>query len=93
MVSAETHNRDGDGIMQEIDPAKVFFVIARSREFDAKIEEDEHEAGSSIADDDNLSLLENYGDDATYDDATYDEASEFINSLNVDEQVQLVPLA
>jgi hypothetical protein len=69
----------------EISPAKVGFVIVKSREYAAKVAAwDDGETSDHDAD----SILEAFSDDATK-----AELKEFINDLNEDEQVSLVALA
>ncbi len=70
-----------------IAPDKVFFVIAKSREFDAQIDEGEPDPGSPPVDDDLDEIVQDYGEDPTY-----DEVTEFIGALNEEEQVNLVAL-
>src|SRR5215470_7093054 len=69
----------------EISPAKVGFVIVKSREIAAKVAAWDDGATS---DHDAESILESFSDDATQ-----DELKEFIRDLNVDEQASLVALA
>ncbi len=70
-----------------IAPDKVFFVIAKSREFDAQIDEGEPDPGSHPIEDDVDEMVQDYGEDPTY-----DEVTEFIGALNEEEQVNLVAL-
>ena len=70
-----------------IAPDKVFFVIAKSREFDAQVDEGEEDPGSPAVDDDVDELVQDYGEDPTY-----DEVTEFIGALNEEEQINLVAL-
>src|SRR5438270_1413090 len=50
----------------EISPAKVWFFIQKAREFDVKDVVTDEGSGSNAADDGNLSVLEDHGDDPTY---------------------------
>ena len=70
-----------------ISPEKVCFVIIKAREFDAKEEVSEPNPGSNPSDDNNVEVLEDYNDDPVV-----EELTSFINSLSVDEQVDLVTL-
>jgi len=70
--------------MIEIDPAVVSFVILKAREFDVKVDP---VAAESDSEDDELAILENYADDATF-----QEVHDFIEALNVSEQRNLVAL-
>jgi hypothetical protein len=74
--------------MLTIDPDKVCHVIVKARALDAKTEVVEPDPGSNMAEDEMLEIIEDYPDDATG-----DELEEFINGLNVDEQIELVALA
>jgi hypothetical protein len=69
----------------EISPAKVGFVIVKSREIAAKVAAWDEGATS---DHDAESILESFSDDATE-----DELLSFIRDLNEDEQASLVALA
>ena len=69
----------------EISPAKVGFVIVKSREIAAKVAAWDDGATS---DHDAESILESFSDDATE-----DELLSFIRDLNEDEQASLVALA
>lgn len=73
--------------MLSIAPEKVCFVVIKARAFDSKVDVVESDPGSNPTDDDMLEVLEDYEDDPTF-----DELKEFIDSLNVDEQVDLVAL-
>jgi Protein of unknown function (DUF3775) len=69
----------------EISPAKVGFVIVKSREIAAKVAAWDDGATS---DHDAESILESFSDDATE-----DELMSFIRDLNEDERASLVALA
>jgi hypothetical protein len=73
--------------MLSIAPEKVCFVVIKARAFDSKVEVVEPDPGSNPTDDDMLEVLEDYEEDPTF-----DELKDFIDSLNVDEQVDLVAL-
>jgi len=70
-----------------ISPEKVCFVIIKAREFDAKEEISEPDPGSNPSDDKDVEILEDY-----LDDPVIEEITSFVNSLSVDEQVDLVTL-
>ncbi len=70
-----------------IAPDKVFFVIAKSREFDAQIDVGEEATEANAVDEEVDELVQDYGEDPTY-----DEVSEFIGALNEEEQINLVAL-
>jgi len=66
---------------------KVCFSILKARAFDAKVEVVEPDPGSNPSDEDMREVLEDYADDATF-----VELKDFIESLNEEEQVNLVAL-
>ena len=68
-------------------PEKVCFVIVKAREFDAKDEQTEPDPGSNPSDDNEMAVLEEHPDDPVV-----EELTSFINSLSVDEQIDLVAL-
>jgi len=70
-----------------ISPEKVCFVIIKAREFDAKEEVEEPDPGSNPSDDKNVEILEDYADDPVV-----EEITSFVDSLSVDEQIDLVTL-
>jgi hypothetical protein len=70
-----------------ISPTKAYFFAQKAREFDVKDVCTDPDSGSNAADDGNLSVLEDHGDDPTR-----QELRIFINSLTEDEQVDLVAL-
>jgi hypothetical protein len=70
-----------------ISPEKVCFIIIKAREFDAKEEVVEPDAGSNPSDDKDVEILEDYPDDPVI-----EEITSLVNSLSVDEQVDLVAL-
>ena len=71
-----------------ISPEKVFFVIVKAREFDAKDEVTDPDPGSNPSDDKDAAILENHSDDPVV-----EELTSLINSLSEDEQIDLVALA
>jgi hypothetical protein len=74
--------------MLGINPEKVRQVIIEARMFDAKEEVSDPDSGSNAADDGMADILEDMADDATF-----AELTEYIRSLDEEEQVSLVALA
>ena len=71
-----------------ISPEKVCFAIMKAREFDAKDAVTEPDPGSNPSDDMGTAVLEDHEDDPVV-----EELTSFIDSLSVDEQIELVALA
>jgi hypothetical protein len=71
-----------------ISPEKVWFIIVKAREFDAKDAVTDPDPGSNPTDDGEASILEDHEDDPVY-----EELTAFIGSLSEDEQIDLVALA
>jgi Protein of unknown function (DUF3775) len=71
-----------------ISPEKVCFLIIKAREFDAKDEVTEPDPGSNASDDKDIAVLEDHRDDPVV-----EEITSLINSLDEDEQIDLVALA
>jgi hypothetical protein len=78
---------DENGDQLSISPEKVCFIIIKAREFDAKEDVSEPDPGSNPSDDKDIEVLEDYEDDPVV-----EELTSFIDSLSVDEQVDLVAL-
>jgi hypothetical protein len=78
---------EGDSTLS-ISPEKVCFIIIKAREFDAKDQVTEPDPGSNPSDDKDASVLEDHADDPVV-----EELTSLINSLSVDEQIDLVALA
>ncbi len=74
--------------MLDINPEKVRQVITEARMFDAKEADSDPDSGSNASDDGMADILEDMEGDATL-----QELTEFIRSLDEDEQVSLVALA
>ncbi len=70
-----------------ISPEKVCFIIFKAREFDAKDEITEPDPGSNPSDDKDASVLEDHEDDPVV-----EELTSLIDSLSIDEQIDLVAL-
>lgn len=73
--------------MLQIDPRKVCYLIIKAREFDAKVAVIEPDPGSNPSDDDMRGVLEDYPDDPVV-----AEIRTLVDSLNEDEQIDLVTL-
>jgi Protein of unknown function (DUF3775) len=82
-----TEGADDSDDRLTISPEKVCFVIVKAREFDAKDEVTEEGAGSNPTDDFEAEVLEDHGDDPVA-----EELTALVNSLSIDEQVDLVAL-
>jgi Protein of unknown function (DUF3775) len=74
--------------MLDINPEKVRQVITEARVFDAKEADSDPDSGSNASDDGMADILEDMEGDATL-----QELTEFIRSLDEDEQISLVALA
>jgi hypothetical protein len=77
-----------DAVTLAISPEKVCFIIFKAREFDAKDAVTEDDPGSNASDDKDIAVLEDHADDPVV-----EEITSLIDSLNEDEQVDLVTLA
>ena len=73
-----------------ISKESVCFVIFKAREFEEQLDVVEEDAGSNPADEGLRGVVARDDDD---DDATYDEVKQFIDSIDIDEQCDLVALA
>jgi hypothetical protein len=71
-----------------ISTEKLYYIIVKAREFDAKVEPVEPDPGSNAADDGDREILKDYADDPTL-----VELRAAIDSLNDDEVVDLIALA
>jgi hypothetical protein len=86
---AKANNRAAaDDVDLAISPEKVCFLIIKAREFDAKEGISEPDPGSNPSDDKDVEVLEDYGDDPVV-----EEITSLVNSLSIDEQIDLVTLA
>ncbi len=72
----------------QISTDKVCFVIQKAREFDVKDAVTEPDPGSNATDDMMASVLEDHSDDPVV-----EELTSLIDSMSVDEQIDLVALA
>ena len=73
--------------MLQIDPQKVCYLIIKAREFGAKVEVVEPDPGSNPSDEGMRGVLEDYPDDPVE-----AEIRTLVDSLNEDEQIDLVTL-
>jgi hypothetical protein len=73
--------------MVAVNPETVSFIIAKAREFGAKVEPDDPESGSNPSDDRAIDVLEDFADDPTL-----DELRGAIDGLNEDESRDLVAI-
>ena len=87
MTKTHSEIEPGD-IPLAITPEKVCFLIIKAREFDVKDAVTEPDPGSNPSDDMDYSVLEDHADDPVV-----EEITSFVDSLSVDEQVDLVALA
>lgn len=71
-----------------INPERVFYIIVKAREFDAKVEPVEPDPGSNPTDSGEREILEDYADDPTL-----TELRSAINNLDDDETIDLIALA
>jgi hypothetical protein len=81
------HDETSMDLPLAISSEKVCFIIVKARELDAKEEPSVSDPGSNPTDDKIVSVLEDRADDAVFEELTV-----FIDSLSVDEQVDLVAL-
>ena len=70
-----------------ISPDKVFYIMVKAREFDAKEEVSDPDSGSNPSDDREIDILEDRAGDPTY-----EELASAIKGLNIDEQLDLLAL-
>lgn len=85
--SKETAQSSDEDVLT-ISPEKVCFIIIKAREFDVKDAVTDPDPGSNPSDDKDAAVLEDHRDDPVV-----EELTSLINSLSVDEQVDLVTLA
>ena len=81
-------SEDTNAVTLAVSPEKVCFIIFKAREFDAKDAVTEDDPGSNPSDDKDVAVLEDHADDPVV-----EEITSLIDSLNEDEQVDLVTLA
>ena len=73
--------------MITVNPEAVCFIIAKAREFDAKVEVDDPDSGSDPSDDKAIDVFEDYADDPTI-----EELRGAIEALNHDQSRDLVAM-
>ena len=71
-----------------VNPEKVHFIIAKARQFDAKVDPLDPDPGSNPSDDQESDVLEDYADDPTL-----EELRSAIEMLDDDEMVDVIALA
>jgi hypothetical protein len=71
-----------------ISPERVFFILQKAREFDAKVEQTDPDSGSNPSDDKNVDVLED-----TANDPTFEEYLGALQLLDADEQLDLLALS
>lgn len=71
-----------------ISSEQLCFIVLKAREVDVKDAVSDPESGSNASDDKMIDVLEDHGDDPSY-----EELTAFINALDEDEQIDLVALA
>ncbi len=77
----------GDVASLSVSPEQVCYIIIKAREFDEKVAPIEADPGSNPTDDDARHVLEDYTEDPTL-----IELTSAIQSLNVDQQLDLIAL-
>lgn len=87
MVQHRIRIEDRQPVEIAVSPEKVSFLVAKAREFDAKVEPVEPDPGSNESDDQQRGVLEDYADDLTA-----EELRDAIRSLNDDEIVDLIAI-
>jgi hypothetical protein len=73
--------------MITVNPEAVCFIIAKAREFDAKVEVDDPDSGSDPSDDKAIDVFEDYADDPTI-----EELRGAIEAMNYDQSRDLVAM-
>jgi hypothetical protein len=79
---------DASGVELDVSVEKVCYIIVKAREFDAKVDTVEPDAGSNPGDDGERIVLEDYEDDATL-----QELRDAIDALNEDEAIDVIAMA
>ena len=74
--------------MLDLDLDQVCFIIVKAQEFDEKVEPHDPDSGSNPSDDRDVSILEDFADDPTY-----QELVGAMEALNQDQLRDLVALA
>lgn len=71
-----------------ISSEQLCFIVVKAREVDVKDAISDPDSGSNASDDKMIDVLEDHGDDPSY-----EELTAFIDTLDEDEQIDLVALA
>ncbi|MFI5011256.1 MAG: DUF3775 domain-containing protein [Hyphomicrobiales bacterium] len=71
----------------QISAEKIFYIVVKAREFDAKVAPAEPHSGSNPSDDAEAEILEDFADDATI-----EELRAAIDQLTDDEVIDLIAL-
>lgn len=71
-----------------ISSEQLCFIVLKAREIDVKDAVSDPDSGSNASDDKMIDVLEDHGDDPSY-----EELTAFIDTLDEDEQIDLVALA
>jgi Protein of unknown function (DUF3775) len=79
--------QEPEPIELQISGEKLFYIIVKAREFDAKVPPLEPHSGSNASDDGESEILEDFADDATA-----EELRAAIDQLSEDEVVDLIAL-
>lgn len=73
--------------MLTVNPEIACYIVAKAREFNAKVDLDDPDSGSNPSDDKSIDVLEDYADDPTI-----EELRGAIDSMNDDESRDLVAM-
>jgi hypothetical protein len=79
---------DAEPVELQISSDKIFYIVVKAREFDAKVAPSMLHSGSNSMDDAESEILEDFADDATA-----DELRAAIDQLTEDEVVDLIAIA
>jgi hypothetical protein len=82
------HGENAGPVELNINPDKVFYIVVKAREFDAKVDPAGLDTGSNPADDAEREVLEDYPDDTET-----EELQAAIDQLTEDEVIDLIALA
>ena len=85
---AEDEEDEASSVELNVSVEKVCYIIVKAREFDAKVETVEPDAGSNPGDDGERIVLEDYADDPTL-----QELRDAIDALNEDEAIDVIAMA
>ena len=85
---AEDEDDEASSVELNVSVEKVCYIIVKAREFDAKVDTVEPDAGSNPGDDGERIVLEDYADDPTL-----QELRDAIDALNEDEAIDVIAMA